>query len=464
MLSLTELWNKKRKKEWQDSYEEKTYNDLNDHNSNSSNLGMTWNNRLPIEILILIFEYVSLKTILTCSNVCKSWYQATLYSGLYEQLTFNTDFKTTNEETILQIINRGKNRIRSLEINQLVITDKWLKNLSSHPIFNHLQSLKLIDCKKLTCKSLFNLLYQCQTQLNYLELHSINLDFKCSKLIWTHLSHLITLRLYKVHFDLSSLRLSEIFKLTSMNEFTLVENTTLDDPTLMLILKHITPDLSILKIRKCTNLSERIIHTIASTCTKLNHLDISEFTLGSHFSSTSLESDFATIAYTNPSLLEIHLNGSIYMSDTIVEQFSILCSKLKMIDLGSSPHLTNKSLIYLSTYCQQLEVLYIQDAHAITHVGILHLSKKCIRLKQLYLNNCHITDSSLRLISSLKFLHYLSLDSSSITSSVLLDTIRHLRKLEYLSIKGCPSITNEVLFIIKSERPKLILSALLREK
>ena len=444
--------------------------------------------RLPFEILLRIFEQLHLNDILNCACICRSWYRVTLYADLYGHLVFDLSrFRKAPDPLIARIINRATHRIHSLELHRLSFSHRLTTSISSD-IYRHLKCLKLVGGhSKTSGRGLNPLLGLCQDQLNHIELEHIQLDSEATRILWNRFSRLVYLRLSHVDMETNIMLQSGPPVWRELRDC-IIENDTSWTSTSIMYLVQIASFLVQLRLIQCERVTSDIIYSLASLCSHLTQLSLvglasnqqsiirtdsnattpmmlppllSSTTTSSSNMECTLEAGFLTLAYSNPSLIEIHLQGwSTCLSNRVIEHLVTLCQDLRIVDLGSAPHLTDIALADLGLYCPHLEVFQVQDVHAITPVGLFNFSHHCLQLRRLHLDRCAIDDISLKLIaSSLIKLRYLSLDQAQITGSVLVEALCLLKKLKWLSINVCPMITNNVLAKIRYEFPRLRLVA-----
>jgi hypothetical protein len=459
--------------------------------------------RLPFEILVRIFEQLNLNDILNCACICRSWYRVVIsYADLYRYIVFDPSrFQQVSDAYIARIINRASNRAHSLELHRLSFSRRLTSSISSD-IYRHLKCLKLVghrSSRASSSRGLGSFLDSCQDQLYHLEFEHLQLDREATRLIWNKFVRLRYLRLSDVDMDTHTMIQSGPPVWRELQDCIIEQDTSWTSTTITYLVQ--TASLLVqLRLVQCERVSLDVIYSLASLCSHLTRLSLVGLTNNNnttttttptltnntnfmlpHLSSTmriatttttttaiaspnvqcTLEAGFLTLAYSNPSLVEIRLQGwSTCLSNRVIEHLGILCQDLRILDLGSAPHLTDSALGDLGLYCPLLEVFQVQDVHAITPVGIFNFSHHCLQLRRLHLDRCSINDTSLKLLtSSLTKLRYLSLDQAQITGSILVEALRPLKKLKWLSINVCPMITNNVLVKIRYEFPQLRLVA-----
>ncbi|XP_015259673.1 PREDICTED: LOW QUALITY PROTEIN: F-box/LRR-repeat protein 13, partial [Cyprinodon variegatus] len=352
---------------------------------------------LPPHLLLKIFQYLGIRGLLSCAEVCCAW-KSVIQSGvLWSQI--------------------------NLSVEKYWITDSEVQKilLGYRPFVTH---LNLRGC----------------TSLNWSSLKYIS---ECRNLQELNMSECLTISDIMIH------RISEgcgcllYLNLSS----TLVTNLSLEA-----IFRN-CPNLQYLSLAYCRRFTDEgfLYLSTGKGAPNLIHLNLSECT-------QMTVNGFRYISAGCPSLREIVINDMPTLSDSCVLALLTRCYSLSSISLLGCSHLSDVAFKAIVD-AAKLKAFIIEGNNQISDVSWKVLCSHSQGLLRLHAADClGMTDNSLRYVASLKNLKYLDI---SLSSSVSDAGIKYLtdkastNQLHYLSISQCCLITDVSVRRIAQRYPKL---------
>lgn len=206
-------------------------------------------------------------------------------------------------------------------------------------------------------------------------------------------------------------------------------------------------------IKNCLELQDINLHS-----TKMTFENLPEFTasnlkrLDLQYSSVT-DQGLIKLANGCKNLEVLHLSGSQNITDAGIEEFSKICSKLKYIDLISTP-VTGKSFEILLKNCPDLETVLFYGP-LISDENIQACTIKHTNLKMIHLSRTLITDEGcINLIKILPNLEHLSLPGTIITGKFLLE-LGACKKLHKINLQETKRLNDEALEGLENIRLEL---------
>ncbi|XP_010944964.1 dynein regulatory complex subunit 6 isoform X2 [Camelus ferus] len=411
----------------------------------------------PKRALLQIFSYLSLRDVVICGQVSRSWLLMTQMSSLWNGIDFSTVKNIITDKYIVSILQRWRLNVLRLNFHGCLLRLKTLRSVS---LCRNLQELNVSDCPTLTDESMRYISESCSGVL-YLNLSNTTITNR-------------TMRLLPRHFhNLQNLSLAYCRKFT-------------DKGLQYLNLGNGCHKLIYLDLSGCTQISVQGFKNIANSCTGIMHLTINDMpTLTDNCVKALVEkchritsvvfigaphiSDCTFKALSNCDLRKIRFEGNKRITDECFKLIDQNYPNINHIYMADCKGITDGSLKSLSPL-KQLTVLNLANCVRIGDMGLKQFldgpaSKKirelnlsnciylsdasiaklpecCSNLNYLSLRNCeHLTDLGVEHIVNIFSLVSVDLSGTDITNEGLMILSRH-RKLKELSLSECDKITD----------------------
>ena len=198
------------------------------------------------------------------------------------------------------------------------------------------------------------------------------------------------------------------------------------------------------KLNSCKNLSDESLKLIGRRCPELKHMELAKCAL---ITGAGVAEIFANCP--NLSLLNIASCNEVASIDLSLqngvsygENASFL--QLHYIDL-SECLVDDAGLDMIARSCSFLEYLYLRRCEAITDKGLISVANYCTGIREMSVSDCsYVTDSGCKfLIKKCHDLRYISLAKCLITDDTLKHIARYCKKVRYLNLHMCHSISDE---------------------
>nr|XP_023400426.1 F-box/LRR-repeat protein 13 [Loxodonta africana] len=406
---------------------------------------------------VIIFFYLTIRDMLVCSQVSRSWLLMTQMSSLWNAIDFSTMKSMAIDKYITSTLQRWRLNVLRLNFRGCLLKPKTLKSVSH---CRNLQELNVSDCPTLTDESMRHISEGCPGVL-YLNLSNTGITNR-------------TMRLLPRNFhNLQNLSLAYCRKFT-------------DKGLQYLNLGKGCHKLTYLDLSGCTQISVQGFRNIANSCSGIMHLTINDMpTLTDKCVKALVEkcsritsvvfigaphiSDCAFKALSTCNLRKIRFEGNKRITDSCFKFIDKHYPNIRHIYMVDCKGLTDGSLKSLSVL-KQLTVLNLANCVGIGDVGlkqlldgpvstkirelnlnncihlgdasIVRLSERCPNLNYLNLRNCeHLTDLGIEHIVNIFSLVSVDLSGTVISNEGLMTLSRH-KKLKELSLSECYKITD----------------------
>ncbi|XP_061054215.1 F-box and leucine-rich repeat protein 13 [Eubalaena glacialis] len=413
--------------------------------------------QLPKRTVLQIFSYLSLRDVVICGQVNRSWLLMTQMSSLWNGIDFSAVKNIITDKHIVSTLQRWRLNVLCLNFRGCVLRLKTLRSVS---LCRNLQELNVSDCPTLTDESMRYISESCPGVL-YLNLSNTTITNR-------------TMRLLPRYFhNLQNLSLAYCRKFT-------------DKGLQYLNLGNGCHKLIYLDLSGCTQISVQGFRNIANSCSGIRHLTINDMpTLTDNCVKALVEkchritsvvfigaphiSDCTFKALSTCDLRKIRFEGNKRITDAcfkFIDKNSPNISHIYMVDCKG---ITDGSLKSLSPL-KQLTVLNLANCVRIGDMGlkqfldgpastkirelnlsncihlgdasIAKLSERCFNLNYLSLRNCeHLTDLGVEFIVNIFSLVSVDLSGTDISNEGLMTLSRH-KKLKELSLSECDKITD----------------------
>ncbi|KAM6925938.1 F-box and leucine-rich repeat protein 13 [Lycodopsis pacificus] len=352
---------------------------------------------LPASLSMTIFQYLELRDLLNCAEVCCTWKAIVQSGALWSQINFSVEKDWITDSTMKQILQNYRPFVIHLNLRGCVSL-KWpsLKCISE---CRNLQDLNLSECFNVTDTMVQRIVEGCPCLLY--------LNLSC----------------------------------------TLITNTTLRE------LSRNCLNLQYLSLAYCNRFTDEgfMYLSTGKSCHNLVHLNLSGCT-------QMTVNGFRYISAGCPSLREIVINDMPTLSDSCVLALIARCHCLSAISLLDAPHLSDVALKAIAEVAK-LKTFRTEGNNQLTDAGWRALCSSSHGLRSLHAAECcRMTDASLKSVANLKNLHYLDI---SLCNKVSDTGIQYLTegsssaKLRELNVSYCRLITDTSVMRISQRLCKL---------
>ncbi|XP_068458563.1 F-box and leucine-rich repeat protein 13 [Clinocottus analis] len=352
---------------------------------------------LPTSLSMMIFQYLELRDLLNCAEVCCTW-KAIIQSGpLWSQINFSVEKDWITDGTVKQILQNYRPFVIHLNLRSCVSL-KWpsLKCISE---CKNIQDLNLSECFNVTDVMVQRIVEGCPCLLY--------LNLSC----------------------------------------TLITNKTLRD------LSRNCLNLQYLSLAYCYGFTDKgfMYLTTGKGCHNLVHLNLSGCT-------QMTVNGFSYISAGCPSLKEIVINDMPTLSDSCVLALVARCHCLSAVSLLDAPNISDVALKAIAEVAK-LKTFRTEGNNLLTDTSWKALCSSSQGLRRLHAAECsRMTDASLKSVANLKNLHNLDI---SLCNKVSDTGIQYLTegssstKLRELNVSYCSLITDTSVMRIAQRLCKL---------
>ncbi|CAO3649623.1 unnamed protein product [Cunninghamella echinulata] len=389
---------------------EKSY--YNNNNNNNNNITMPSSSttitttllpfdRLPDELQIKIFSYLTVKQLLKITKVCKRWYYLVYEGSLWQTLDTTPFYDIIPAEQILKLALASGTFLKVANFRGCIQLTSHMLRVLSKSCYNT-EVLCLKDCRGLSTPSIACFL-KVSHQLRILDLSGLE-SIKNSTLtiIGQHLHHL------------EELNVNWCRNITGEGIQGLLQ------PQQPQQQRTILSSLQILKLDGCKLLDEYTMQLIASTLPNLRQIYLASCT--SIKDNTLIE--FLQHLSIPSSLTHLNLSHCTQLTDISLRSLAKYCKRLIHLELAGCHGFSDTGLAhFISKLDPFLTYLDLEDVSTITGHTIRTLSTHQPNLKRLCIANCTLVDDEpiqdLILKGSCQQLEHLELDGCSISDHCL---------------------------------------------
>ncbi|KAM8892103.1 F-box and leucine-rich repeat protein 13 isoform 2-T2 [Spinachia spinachia] len=352
---------------------------------------------LPASLLMKIFQYLEVRDLLNCAEVCCTW-AAVIQSGpLWSQINFSVEKDWITDYKVKQILQNYRPFVTHLNLRGCTSL-KWpsLKYISE---CRNLQDLNLSECFNVTDKMVQRIVEGCPCLLY--------LNLSC----------------------------------------TLITNRTLRE------LSRNCLNLQYLSLAYCCTFTDNgfVYLTTEKGCQNLIHLNLSGCT-------QMTVNGFRYISAGCPSLKEIVIDEMPTLSDSCFLALIASCHCLSAISLLGAPHLTDVALEAIAEFAK-LKTFRTEGNNQLTDCGWKTLCSSSPGLRTLQAAECcGMTDSTLKSVGDLQNLHSLDISLCNRVSDAGIEYLiegSSSTKLRELNVSCCSLITDTSVMRIAQRLCKL---------
>ncbi|XP_061679233.1 F-box and leucine-rich repeat protein 13 isoform X2 [Syngnathoides biaculeatus] len=344
-----------------------------------------------------IFQYMELRDLLSCSEVCCSW-RSLIHSGtLWSKINVSVDKRWITNETMREVLLNFRPFVIHLNLRACTSLD-WssLKHIGE---CRNLQELNVSECFNITDAMIESIVEG------------------CNSLLYLNLS-----------------------------------GTLLTDATLRELASHCI-NLQYLSLAYCHKMTDEGFEYLSSGqgCHNLLHLDLSGC-------SQVTATGFAYISEACPYLREVLLNDVHDLSDNAISALMARCHCLASISLLEAWQLSDAAVKAIAEVAK-LKSFSLEGNNHVSHVSWKALCSGSRGLRRLHVVHCHkMGDTALKSVATLRNLQYLDISlCSRVTDKGLLTLAESpsANKLRELNVSYCCQITDAAIGVIGHRFTKL---------
>ncbi|KAM9816331.1 F-box and leucine-rich repeat protein 13 [Syngnathus typhle] len=359
--------------------------------------GCDWLSALPARISLQIFQYLGLRDLLSCSEVCCSW-RSLIHTGtLWSKINVSVDKRWITDDTMKHVL------------------------LNFRPFVIH---LNLRGCSSLQWYSLEHI-GECRN------LQELNVS-EC--------------------FNITDTMIESIVEGCNSLLYLNLSNTLLTDVTLRELASNCI-NLQYLSLAYCHKMTDEGFQylSLGRGCHNLLHLDVSGC-------SQVTATGFSYISEACPYLKEILLNDVYALSDECISALVSNCHNVSSISLLDAWQISDAGIKAIAKV-NKLKSFSLEGNNHVTHVGWKVLCNSSRGLRRLHVVECHrMGDNSLKAVSSLRNLQYLDISLCNKVTDKGLFTLAEspsASKLRELNVSYCCQITDAAISVIGHRFTKL---------
>ncbi|XP_015908575.1 F-box/LRR-repeat protein 7 [Parasteatoda tepidariorum] len=374
--------------------------------------------RLPDDLIIKIFSFLSSNYLCVCARVCRRWYFLAWEPQLWTSVCLSSERIHVDRglKTLFRLLCRDSPTVclavERISLNGCCkLTDKGMFTISKK--CPELKSLEVKGCAFISNVGVSEVITRC-VNLNRLDLTGCQL--------------VTTLQPRLVSSDRSDSALDHLsndshhlppqvihHRQLYLQFLDLTDCHSLDDFGLKTVARN-SPQISHLYLRRCVQITDCGVKAISSFCMMLKELSISDCILVTDFGMYELAKLGSNLRYLSVAkcdqisdagikqiarhcykLRYLNVRGCEAVSDHSMEILSRSCSRLRALDIGKCD-VTDNGLRLLSEHCPNLKKLSVKSCDMITDEGIRAITFYCRGLQQLNIQDCNITVDGYRTV------------------------------------------------------------------
>ncbi|XP_051917640.1 dynein regulatory complex subunit 6 [Hippocampus zosterae] len=359
--------------------------------------GCDWLSALPNHISLKIFQYMELRDLLSCSEVCCSW-RSLIHTGtLWSKINVSVDKRWITDDTMKDVLLNFRPFV--IHLNLRGCTSLHWYSLKHIGECRNLQELNVSECFNITDAMIESIVEGCNSLL-YLNLSS----------------------------------------------------TLLTDATLRELASNCV-NLQYLSLAYCHKMTDEGFQylSLGTGCHNLLHLDLSGC-------SQVTATGFSYISEACPYLKEILLNDVYDLSDKCISALMANCQSVSSISLLEAWQLSDAGIKAIAEVAK-LKSFSLEGNNRVSHVSWKAVCSSSRGLRRLHIVECHkMGDTSLKAVATLRNLQYLDISLCSKVTDKGLFTLAEspsASKLRELNVSYCSQITDAAISMIGHRFTKL---------
>uniref|UniRef100_A0A452DRV1 F-box and leucine-rich repeat protein 13 n=1 Tax=Capra hircus TaxID=9925 RepID=A0A452DRV1_CAPHI len=380
--------------------------------------------QLPKRAILQIFSYLSIRDLVICGQVNRSWLLMTQMGSLWNGIDFSAVKNIITDKYIVSILQRWRLNVLRLNFRGCVLRLKTLRSVS---FCKNLQELNVSDCPSLTDESMRYISESCPGVL-YLNLSNTVITNRTMRL------------LPRYFYNLQNLSLAYCRKFTDKG----LQYLNLGNGCHKLIYLDLSGCTQAL-VEKCRRISSVVFigapHISDSTFKALSACDIKKIRFEGNKRIT--DACFKLIDKSYPNISHIYMVDCKGITDGSLKSLSPL-KQLTVLNLANCVRIGDMGLKQFldGPSSTKIRELNLSNCIHLSDASIEKLSERCCNLNYLNLRNCeHLTDLGVEFIVNIFSLVSVDLSGTDISNEGLMTLSRH-RKLKELSVSECDKITD----------------------
>lgn len=346
--------------------------------------------RLPDELIVKIFSFLSSTEISLCARVCRRFSNLAWSPQLWRCIKIKGDFMCA-DKALKRVLKKLGNETNGLCAG--------------------IERIEITDGAKLTDKSLALIAKKCP-DLAYLQMQG------CTTITNSGLIEVTTKCENLQHLDISGcIRISSIsismipydpLRRLNLQYIDLTDCPFVQDNTVRVIVCH-SPQLTFFYLRRCMQITDLGLKVIPSFCPNLKELSVSDCINVTDFGLYELAKLGPTLRYLSVAkcsqvsdaglkviakrcykLRYLNCRGCEAVSDDAIVTLARTCTRLRALDIGKCD-VSDISLQTLAENCPNLKKISLRNCDMITDKGIQYLAYFCRGLQQLNIQDCQIS-------------------------------------------------------------------------
>ncbi|KAJ8336702.1 hypothetical protein SKAU_G00379220 [Synaphobranchus kaupii] len=333
---------------------------------------------LPDHAFLQIFAHLPTNQLCRCARVCRRWYNLAWDPRLWRSIRLTGDL--LHADRALRVLTRRlcqdtPNVCLMLEAVAASgcrrLTDRGLHTVAQ--CCPELRRLEVAGCYNVSNMAVFEVVSRCPN-LEHLDVSG------CSKVTCISLTRDVSLKLLPVHGQQISIRYLDM-----------TDCFALEDEGLHTIAAHCT-QLTHLYLRRCIRLTDEGLRYLVIYCPSVRELSVSDCRFVSDFGLREIAKLEGRLRY-----LSVAHCGRI--TDTRgLEHLAKNCPKLKSLDIGKCPLVSDAGLELLALNCFNLKRLSLKSCESITGRGLQVVAANCFDLQLLNVQDCDVPQEALRFV------------------------------------------------------------------
>ncbi|RZF42505.1 hypothetical protein LSTR_LSTR004424 [Laodelphax striatellus] len=327
--------------------------------------------RLPDDVVLKMFGWLSSSELCVCARVCKRWQSLAWDASLWRTVWLAGEGRC-GDRALRCILRRlcGRSVQRLVLADGARLSDKGLSLVARRcPSLTHLQ---LHGCAAVTNAALFELVARCPS-LHHLDITGC-IQISCISMggVPGPGPELQQRRLLLQYLDLT-------------------DCAAVDDSGLRVIVRN-CPQLVYLYLRRCLKVTDAGIKFVPSFCSTLRELSVSDCSLVTDFGLYELAKLGATLRY-------LSVAKCTQVSDAGLKVIAKRCYKLRYLNARGCEAVSDDAITVLARSCPRLRALDIGKCD-VSDAGLRALAESCMNLKKLSLRQCDlVTDRGVQCVA-----------------------------------------------------------------
>ncbi|KAG5841797.1 hypothetical protein ANANG_G00170750 [Anguilla anguilla] len=330
---------------------------------------------LPDHVFLQIFAHLPTNQLCRCARVCR-WYNLAWDPRLWRSIRLTGDL--LHADRALRVLTRRLCQDTPnvcLMLETVVasgcrrLTDRGLHTVAQ--CCPELRRLEVAGCYNVSNEAVFDVVSRCPN-LEHLDVSG------CSKVTCISLTREVSLKLLPMHGQQISIRYLDM-----------TDCFALEDEGLHTIAAHCT-QLTHLYLRRCVRLTDEGLRYLVIYCPSVRELSVSDCRFVSDFGLREIAKLEGRLRY-----LSVAHCGRI--TDGL-EHLAKNCPKLKSLDIGKCPLVSDAGLELLALNCFNLKRLSLKSCESVTGRGLQVVAANCFDLQLLNVQDCDVPQEALRFV------------------------------------------------------------------